>query len=274
MPSAILAAAAAALVAVALGYLANRRVRTAVHLAAAVGWFVAVWAYGTLLLPLNWGKRGYLNRITRQCAAGLLWLFGTRVVVHGKERVAARWPCVYLFNHQSLMDFFILGSWGPEGVVVMGKKSLGLVPFFGWVFAGTGNILLDRKNAATAREQCNTAAAHLHKDNVSLLMAPEGTRNSNALSMLPFKKGAFHVAIKAGVPLVPVVTSDLRGVCHFERGEVEGGVVHCEVLEPIDVTGYTAEQVDDLIALTRQRMEEGIARVTALANADNKKRVR
>ena len=110
--------------------------------------------------------------------------------------------CVYIANHQSNYDLYVLGRVVPRRTVSIGKKSLKWVPLFGQLYWLAGNVLIDRSNARQARQALQATTDALQHRDTSIWVFPEGTRNQGEL--LPFKKGAFQIAVDAGVPIVPV----------------------------------------------------------------------
>ena len=111
--------------------------------------------------------------------------------------------CVIVANHQSNYDLFVFGNVVPRRTVCIGKKSLKWVPLFGQLFWLAGNVLIDRGNTHKARRSMLTTTETLQHKDTSIWVFPEGTRNLGE-ELLPFKKGAFQMAIAAGVPIVPV----------------------------------------------------------------------
>ena len=99
-------------------------------------------------------------------------------------------------------------------------------------------------------------ARRINEDNLSIWMFPEGTR-SRGRGLLPFKTGAFHAAIAAGVPIVPVVCSTTHNKIDLNRWD--NGTVICEMLEPIDVSGYSRENVRELAEYCHDVMQNRIA---------------
>ena len=140
--------------------------------------------------------------------------------------------------------------------VSVGKKSLIWVPFFGILYWATGNIFLDRDNRSKAHNTMSELANRINQDNLSIWMFPEGTR-SRGRGLLPFKTGAFHAAIAAGVPIVPVVCSTTHNKINLNRWD--NGTVICEMLEPIDVSGYSRENVRELAEYCHDVMQNRIA---------------
>jgi lysophosphatidate acyltransferase len=129
-------------------------------------------------------------------------------------------PAIFIANHQTELDVLLLGCMFPKYCSVTAKSSLKNVPFLGWFMRASGTIFIDRKNSKDAREAMKGAADEIQKKKQSVFMFPEGTRSyAKEPGLLPFKKGAFHLAVQAGVPIVPVVVSNYSHIL-FVKGLV------------------------------------------------------
>lgn len=118
-------------------------------------------------------------------------------------------PAVIIGNHQTELDVLMLGAMFPRNCGVTAKKSLKKVPFLGWFMALSGTVFIDRKNTKDARQAMAGAAEVMQTQRQSVYMFPEGTRSySKEPMLLPFKKGAFHLAVQAQVPIVPCVVAN------------------------------------------------------------------
>ena len=157
---------------------------------------------------------------------------------------------VYIANHQNNWDLLTLSNAVRPGVVTVGKKSLLFIPFFGLIYWLSGNILIDRNNRSKAVGTINQVVDKIKERHVSIWMFPEGTR-SRGRGLLPFKAGAFHAAIQAGVPIVPVVCSSTQHVNPFKR---KNGHVIVEILDPISTEGMKKEDVRKLSARCHEIM--------------------
>jgi 1-acyl-sn-glycerol-3-phosphate acyltransferase len=135
-------------------------------------------------------------------------LMGCRIEVEHRERLYSTRPCVFVGNHQSIMDLLTYGAIVPRSVVAVGKKEIGKIPLFGWFFRFSGNLVIDRGNSEDAGRLLGDAARRLKDEGVSVFFMPEGHR-SKGDDLLPFKTGAFRLAAAAGVPVVPVVGEPL-----------------------------------------------------------------
>lgn len=164
-------------------------------------------------------------------------------------------PCIYIANHQNNYDLVTMGAMVMPRTVTVGKKSLIWIPFFGLLYWLTGNVLLDRDNKSKAHETMDDLANRIKDDNLSIWMFPEGTR-SRGRGLMPFKLGAFHLAIQAGVPIVPICCSEQHEKVDLNRRD--NGWVICEMLEPIDTTGMSRSDVRRIAKDIRKQMTEKI----------------
>jgi 1-acyl-sn-glycerol-3-phosphate acyltransferase len=162
---------------------------------------------------------------------------------------------VIVANHQSNYDLFVVGGVVPERTVCLGKKSLKWVPFFGQLFWLAGNVLIDRGNAAQAKQAMLTTTDTLQHKDTSIWVFAEGTRNLGK-GMLPFKKGAFQMAIAAGVPIVQVCTSSY--VNHMQLNRWNSGTIMIRSLEPIPTSGLTIDDLPALVERCWQQMKDCI----------------
>ena len=173
-------------------------------------------------------------------------------------------PYVLVINHQSNYDLFILGSIVPRRTVTIGKKSLKWIPFFGQVYWLAGNVLLDRGNAQKAKEAMLRTTDVLQHEDTSILVFPEGTRNLGQ-GLLPFKKGAFQMAINAGVPIVPLCVSNYKRDMRLNRWH--SGKLRLRALPPISTTGLTLDDMPALMERCREQMVACIAELDAQTTA-------
>lgn len=164
--------------------------------------------------------------------------------------------CVIIANHQSNYDLFMFGNVVPRRTVCIGKKSLKWVPLFGQLFWLAGNVLIDRGNAIKARKSMLTTTHTLQHEDTSIWVFPEGTRNLGE-DLLPFKKGAFQMAIAAGVPIVPVCVSSY--IKHMRLNRWRGGDILIRSLPAIPTAGLSMDDMPQLIAQCREQMRECIA---------------
>jgi 1-acyl-sn-glycerol-3-phosphate acyltransferase len=167
-------------------------------------------------------------------------------------------------SHKSNLDIVVYGSLYPKRAVVIGKKEIAKIPVFGWFFRATGNILLDRKDLQSAIASIAAAAKRVKEKGISVWVFPEGHRNGSP-TLLPFKKGAFHLAIAAQVPIVPIVCTPVGDLLDGHRLLVFPGRIRLRVLPAIPTEGLGEADLDALVARVRARMQEAQDALTAEA---------
>jgi len=196
---------------------------------------------------------------SRWCARLYAWpamlILGLRVKTEPGDVFAQTHPCVVIANHQSNYDLFIFGNIVPPRTVCIGKKSLKWVPLFGQLFWLAGNVLIDRGNPLKARRSMRQTTDTLQNQDTSIWVFPEGTRNLGN-GLLPFKRGAFQMAIEAGVPIVPVCVSTYSR--HMQLNRRDSGDVLIRTLPAIATSHLTLEQVPELIEQCRTQMQRCI----------------
>ncbi|KAK4153728.1 hypothetical protein C8A00DRAFT_43366 [Chaetomidium leptoderma] len=175
-------------------------------------------------------------------------------------------PAVFIGNHQTELDVLMLGCMFPKYCSVTAKASLKKVPILGWFMTLSGSVFLDRANSKDARDAMRGAADEMRSKRQSVYMFPEGTRSyAKEPMLLPFKKGAFHLAVQAQVPIVPVVAANYSHVLWVKGFVFNSGRIPCKVLDPIPTTGLTAADVDELTRSTRELMLKELIALTEKA---------
>ncbi|MBK4775748.1 1-acyl-sn-glycerol-3-phosphate acyltransferase [Candidatus Pantoea edessiphila] len=163
-------------------------------------------------------------------------LFGIKVELR-KSQFTEKYigNAIYIANHQNNYDMIILSKIIPDNTVTLGKKSLFWIPFFGFFYWITGNILIDRNNKIKSYGTIMHIVKQLKKKRISFWIFPEGTR-SNGRGLLPFKSGAFLAARLAEVPVIPVVFSNTHDKIKLNR--FRNGLVIIEMLSPIHLKNH------------------------------------
>lgn len=163
-------------------------------------------------------------------------------------RIEGRWPpgkqaYVVVSNHQSLLDIFLISN-VPREMKWVAKKELFKIPWVGLAFKLAGDIPLERGEAASAATMLARARAYLARG-MSVMIFPEGTRSRDG-KLLPFKAGAFKLALEAGVPILPMAVSGSAQGMPKGSPWVRPARMIVRILEPVATQGLT---VDDLAAL-------------------------
>lgn len=185
-------------------------------------------------------------------------ILGVTLIQRGLERAPTPANSVYISNHQSVYDFVTSPGMLRPRTVSLGKRELIWVPFFGQLYWITGNILINREDKSKARDTIKQVAEAIHKRNLSVWAYPEGTR-SKGRGLLPFKTGAFRMAIEAGVAITPMVVSTTHNKINLNRSN--NGIVITEMLDPIDTSGYTINDARTLADHCHALMAEKIAQL-------------
>lgn len=187
-----------------------------------------------------------------------MWILRLRIKAQVDSLSNKPNSCVIIANHQSNYDLFVFGTVVPSRTVCIGKKSLKWIPLFGQLFWLAGNVLIDRSNAHKARRSMLTTTHTLQHEDTSIWVFPEGTRNLGK-TLLPFKKGAFQMAIAAGVPIVPVCVSTY--VKQMRLNQWNSGDILIRSLPAIPTTGLTRDDIPHLMQTCREQMLVCIAAI-------------
>lgn len=219
--------------------------RSIVVLIQTIFWSV-VGLLGAILDP----KGRLFLRIGRLWARQLLWLSGVKVTVLDGTNVDWHRNYLVFANHQSALDIPLLMGYLPLFVRFMAKKSLFRIPLFGWALALGGYIPVDRKNQARARRSISRGAEKL-KRGPSLMVFPEGTRTSDG-RIQAFKSGAFLMALKAEVPLLPVAIRGMYKVVPKTTIAIRPGRVELIMGSPISTEGVGMKNKEALVKRARE----------------------
>ena len=175
---------------------------------------------------------------------------GIKLVVKGEEHLWSHRPAVFLFNHQSSADLFIVSKLLRKDARAIGKKELQYTPIIGQMMMAAGVIFIDRKNKEKAIEAMKPAVEAL-KDGISIAIAPEGTRSYD-YTLGQFKKGAFHLALEGEVPIVPIVIKNAHDSMPRGSNVFRPALVEAIILPPIPTDNWDVKKLDHHIHEVRQ----------------------
>jgi 1-acyl-sn-glycerol-3-phosphate acyltransferase len=192
--------------------------------------------------------------VIRAWAAGLLRASGVRLEVHRAADLDPAAAYVYLANHQSLFDIPVLLLAVPGRFRMVAKRSLFRIPIFGQGLHAAGFVAVDRADRERA-SQAFVAAERRLRSGGSILLFPEGTRSSGDV-LLPFKRGGFLLALRTGLPIVPVGIRGTRAVQAPHQRSIRPGAVEVRFGSPIAVADYGIRRKRELIAEVRRRLAE------------------
>jgi 1-acyl-sn-glycerol-3-phosphate acyltransferase len=198
----------------------------------------------------------FVVRLARVWSRILLWTAGVSLTVRSHEPLDPAQPYVFMANHLSAVDIWALFIAAPVPIRFIAKKQLSRIPLFGWAMAAGRFIFIDRQNPASARRSIDQACARIRSGD-SVAIFPEGTRSRDG-RLGPFKKGGFHLALTAGVPIVAVAIRGAGAVMPPGSLLLHPGPVSIEIGAPIPTQGLTAGDRDALV----ERVHAEIAGMT------------
>jgi putative phosphoserine phosphatase/1-acylglycerol-3-phosphate O-acyltransferase len=221
-------------------------IRTALVPATLLGSFAA----GLPIWALTGSKRDALNFSMSVFADTASALIGLNLKIKGEHHLWSHRPAVFLFNHQSNVDMVIIARLLRRDISGVGKKEIGELPLIGRVLEFAGVVLVDRKDTAQAIAAMGALVDTMRIEGKSICMSPEGTRSFTP-KLAPFKKGAFHLAMQAGVPVVPIVIQNSSDI--MPKGDMiyRPATVEVEVLPPVDTSTWSAETIEEHVASVR-----------------------
>ncbi|XP_036892545.1 1-acyl-sn-glycerol-3-phosphate acyltransferase beta [Sturnira hondurensis] len=181
------------------------------------------------------------------------YLYGLRFDIKGRWKLTVDRPCVIISNHQSILDMMGLMEILPERCVQIAKRELlfmgpvGLIMYLGGVF------FINRQRSSTAMTVMAEVGERMTQENLKVWIYPEGTRN-NSGDLLPFKKGAFYLAVQAQVPIIPVVYSSFSSFYNPRAKRFTSGTIKVEVLDAIPTSGLTVSDIPQLMDTCHKAM--------------------
>jgi putative phosphoserine phosphatase/1-acylglycerol-3-phosphate O-acyltransferase len=215
---------------------------------AVVGFCIAAGA--AMLCSLGQGRRTAVDRTYAWVSTAVLRCAGVRVRVTGADHLRATRPAVFVFNHQSQIDTFVVPYLLRTAITGVVKQQVKHYPLIGPVLRFIGVTFVDLSSPGQGRRAVEPLVAQL-ESSISVMIAPEG-RVSPTPQLLPFKKGAFHLAAQARVPIIPMVIRNAGDVIRPHAAFVRPGTIEVAILDPIDVGSWRPETLDQQIEQLRQ----------------------
>jgi putative phosphoserine phosphatase / 1-acylglycerol-3-phosphate O-acyltransferase len=213
---------------------------------------LAAGALGIGVLTRN--KRAGVNFLTRYWPETVLAVNGVRLSVTGAANLTAQRPAVFLFNHRNNFDVFMVAALVKDNWTGVAKAELERNPLAGPLGKLMDAAFIDRADS-TAAVAALAGVEEAARKGLSILIAPEGSRMDaqavGPLTVGPFKKGAFRIAMATGLPIVPVVIRNSDSVAGRNSFQLVPGTVDIAVLPPVEVSGWTLEELPKLIEQVR-----------------------
>ncbi len=216
-------------------------------------WTPLLWILLLFLIPLN---RKLSVKLGVIWARVILAVALIRVKRRGLENIEPKQSYVIAVNHQSALDILALYGYLPIDFRWVMKIEIRKVPLIGSACDWMGHVYIDRSNREKAIQSLNSAKEVL-VDGTSILFFPEGTRSSTE-KMLPFKKGAFRMAIDLQLPILPVTLRNTGKLMPARGLNASPGTIELIVHPPIPVRGRSLDDLPKLMEQTRQIIQAGL----------------
>jgi 1-acyl-sn-glycerol-3-phosphate acyltransferase len=233
-----------------------------------VGWaFTLVFTTSVVVIAiatLGLGRHRLMPALLRFWGRTTLAIQGVRVEVEGAEHLEGQAPRVATFNHASSIDIMLVPVVTPRGGVPAVKREMMYMPFIGAACYFMGFLFIDRGRSERARRTLARAATRVRDEGLTVFISPEGTRSPEG-ALLPFKQGAFRLAIDSGAPIVPVVISGAFELLPRGRFLCRQGTVKMRILPPVPTTGLTVDDLPALMASVREQYERALAELAHAA---------
>ena len=217
----------------------------------------AVWTalVGLVYVATVWWdeRRWYIGRTFRLGARVLVFINPWwRVSIEGDPPPRASEPFIAVCNHESLADVLLVGIL-PFDMKWLSKEEIARLPFLGWMMKMAGDVLVRRSDRRSRGESYDNLLAWIRRG-ASVMMFPEGTRTRDG-EMLPFRSGAFRLAIETGRPIQPLAVSGTRQAIRADSLRFGRADVTVRILQQVPPEGLGPEDVDALSDRVRAMIE-------------------
>ena len=193
------------------------------------------------------------QRVAHFWARSLVVLSGCSLTIRGKQNLGKAPVAVYASNHTSYMDTPVIFAALPFQFRILAKKELWPIAFIGWYLSRSGQIPIDTANPRATLSSLSVGVKAL-RSGMPLFVFPEGRRTPNG-ELTDFLSGAAYLAIRAQVPLVPLALDGVYDLLPIHTRHFYSGKLTLSVGEPIDTTGMTPRQTDELTAQLRDAIQ-------------------
>lgn len=173
------------------------------------------------------------------------WLWGIQYTVKGLENHKKDSNYVIVSNHQSLFDMHVLANFMPPKTTVLSKKEVLYIPMFGLLYWLAGVLFIDRENRGKAINMMKKVADKIKQEKFNVWIFPEGTRHTGS-KLLPFKKGAFHLAQQTQMPVLPVIVSNYENIVNLNKRRFTTGSIDITILPEVSTEGLESSDVEQL----------------------------
>ncbi len=222
------------------------------------------WATVSILGSLISGNGRLQHYCMRRWSKDNLWLSRTSIEIEGLENLDLHRPLILVANHSGLHDILSLAAFLPIQFRWIAKKSLFSVPFMGWHMRRSGYIPIDQENPRDIAKSINDAADSI-RNGISAIIFPEGTRSKTGV-LGKFFSGAFALALRTGVPLVPVtLEGSYRVIVPTTMRVTPGVIIRIKVGAPLDLSSYARGEknrlMEDVFQIMKRDLENLRSRI-------------
>ncbi len=207
-----------------------------------------------LTLPMSYKTGRVFHALSRCWARTILLTCGVRVRVRGIEELDPSSNYVYVSNHASMFDIPAIIASIPDQIRIVYKKELEIIPIFGWGLRWGSYIGIDRGRGAKAMRSLEEAIDKIRRG-ASVLLYAEGTRTRDG-KLQPFKRGAFNIAVRAGIPVVPLTINGTFPILPKGSIVIRPRPVELVLGKPIPVTGQGKEEELRLMDAVHETMQK------------------
>lgn len=211
-------------------------------------------ASSVIVLAFFSSSAGVIDRLIRLWARSLVKAAGIDLHIENAEVLDPKQRYILVANHYSYFDIPCILAAVPQPIRFMAKVSLFKIPIFGWSLARAGFIPIDRKNRRTAVKSFDLAAERIRRGNTIVIFPEEG--RSKFRQMRPFQRGAFLLAIKSELPVVPMAIDGTFDVFRVGAKRITPGRVTIKVGTPMSTEGATLKDKERLASASRAEIEQ------------------
>ena len=220
---------------------------------------LATFIFGIVLIMfsrIDHGKK-ILNKCELYWGKIICYFSGLRINVHGYKNIKTK-RYIFCSNHSSALDIPISLSIINKPIVFLAKKQLFTIPFFGSILKSVGMIRVNRENRDQARLSVDKAIKIIQESVNSILIYPEGTRNKDNNTLKPFKKGCFIIAIKSGLPILPITISGASNALKKSSLLIKKATINIYFHKEISTKKYNFSNKDELLLKVRESIQSAL----------------
>jgi len=210
-----------------------------------------------LLCVLVWffdRSHRWVGFISKHWARLILRATGLPVTIDGLEHLEPGKSYIYIGNHCSALDIPLALGYLPRTIAFMAKKELFRIPIFGWSLYAMGSIPVNRSNRSEAIRSVDRALAALRTKPLSMIFYPEGTRSRTG-EMIQFKRGVFHLALRSGLPLVPIAVKGTFQAMPPDGLSLTYAPIYVTIGQPIETADLTVDDREPLRQQSQNRIQ-------------------